>query len=335
MKIICFLPNYIGDVLMTTPALRLLKKYTNAEIYVVAKTLLKEILEDNPNVNGIIEKNRRIDIIRKIFQIKADYTILFRTTFSNSIVSFLTSPKYSIGINEEMSFLFLKKSVKKDITRPYRSECLFLVEQLFKYLKIDFVLDTLELKKLDFFGWNSEEIKTSVQQKLDEIKIDKEKKIITISPLASRETKILTSKQYIHLIDLLYERYSNNYEIILVANHENYLIKDIILNCRQKIKFLINKTNLKELGYLFSLSSLVISPDSGPAYISESVGTKTIIYFTSTVPEKYGPYSTNVKFIYNPVICSPCYKDFCYNESYNCIKKFRIEDILEIVEKLI
>lgn len=320
---------------MTTPALRILKKYTNTEICVVVKSLLKELLEDNPNISEIIERNGRIEIIKKFFQIKPAYVILFRTTFFNSLVSFLSLPRYSVGINEEMSFILLKKSIPKDNVRPYRSECLLLVEQLLKYLKIDFKTDTSELKKLDFFGWDNENVKNSIQQKLEKIKVDKTKKIITISPLSSRETKILTSQQYIKLIELLHYNYSRNYEIILVSNYENQLIKEIILSCKEKIKYLINETNLKELAYLFNLSSLVISPDSGPAYISESVGTKTIIYFTSTLPEKYGPYSENVLFTYTPVDCSPCYKDPCPNKSYSCVKNFNIKDILDKIDTLI
>ncbi len=337
MKILCFLPNYIGDILMTTPAIRVLKKYTDAYIYVVLKERLEELIEDNPNITGIIKKNKnnRIKTIKEVLSLKPNYVILFRTTFFNSLVAFLSSANVSVGINQELSWFFLNKTIKKDLLRPYRFECLFLVKQLLSFLNINIDIDTSELKKLDFFGWGNSQIKLSLEQKLSKANVDMKKKFIVVSPLASRITKVLTSKQYIQLFNLLYEKYSKEYEIILVSNCKNKLIEEILTNTGKKIKFLLGETNLKEVGYLFSISSLVISPDSGPAYISESVGTKTFIYFTSTLPEKYGPYSENVKYIYFPTLCSPCYKDICPNKSYSCINNLNIKEMFNIIEKIL
>lgn len=338
MKVLCFLPNYIGDVLMTTPSLRVLKKsLPESYINVIVKANLSELLEGNINIDNIVIKNNnRLELLKKVLMIKPDYILLFRTTFFNSFVSYMVKAKIAVGIKRELSQLFLTKTLSYDIARPYRSECLMLVEEFLKYLNIykDFPYE--ELKKIDFFSWDKEEVKSSLDRKLVENNIDINKKFIIISPCASRKTKVLTPQQYIEIIKMLYQKYKKDYEIVLVNISENdVLIKSIIRESGNFVKSLCGKTSLRELGYLFSISSLIITPDSGPAYIAESVGVKTLIYFTSTVPEKYGPYPNNVKFLYNPTICSPCYKDFCPLKTYNCIKNVSSYAILDLVDEIL
>ena len=334
MKILCFMPNYIGDILMTTPAIRVLKNVLNdAEVYTVVKPKLVDLIKYNPNINKIILKTSRFKTIKGLFRIKPDYVILFRTTFFNSFASFLLHPKSSFGIDEELSRLFLKKVLSKDISRPYRAECLALVEKFFEYLGVEQKINTKELKKLDFFGYNIDEVRFSLEKKLEDANIDKNKKIIVISPYASRKTKMLTVEQYIELIGILYEKLNREYEIVIVGEDDRYLlIEKILEEFGNSIKSLCGRTTLLELGYLFSKSSLVFSVDSGPAYISEAVGTKTVIFFTSTLPEKYGPFCENVEFIYNPVMCSPCYEDDCKNKTYKCVKE---TDIQQIIDKIL
>ncbi len=337
MKIICFLPNYIGDVLMVTPTLRLLKNFLPyAEINVVVKKNLLELLEGNFNIdNFIIKSYDRFELLKNILKLRPNYAVLFRTTFFNSLITYLAKTKISVGTNEELSFLFLTKTLKIDAAIPFRTQCLMLVEELLRSLNINKSFDTKELKKIDFYSWNNQEIKYSLNKKLIENNVDINKKFIIISPCASRKTKVLTIQQYVEIIKLLYKKYKNNYEIVLVNSKEDEMIKKIIQESGYLIKSLCSKINLKELGYLFSISSLVISADSGPAYIAESVGVKTLIYFTSTLPEKYGPYSENVKFFYLPTICSPCYKNFCPLKTYECINKIKPEDIVSLVDTML
>lgn len=334
MKILCFMPNYIGDVLMVTPAIRLLKeKIENCEIFTIIKPNLVELLEDNPNVNNYILKTSKKEIFKKLLKMKMDYIILFRTTFFNSFISFFLNPKFSVGINEDFSSLFLKKALRKDITRPYRAECVMLANEILKYLRISTDISTDIFKKLDFYGWEKEEIKKSLDEKLFLLNV--KGKIITVICCSSRKTKMLFLRQYVELIEQLKDNYPE-YTLILVGSKDDeYFINQIINSTNYGVKSLCGKTTLKELACLFKMSSLVIAPDSGPAYISEAVGAKTFIYFTSTIPEKYGPFPTNVKFLYKPTLCSPCYKNYCYRKDYKCIKQIEIKEILNSIDDLL
>jgi len=332
MKIVLFMPNYIGDVLMTTPAIRFLKKSVpSSELTVVIKPYLLELIETNPNVSNVIFKHSKYQTLKDVVKIKPNYAILFRTTFFNSLVTKLSSVKYSVGLNEEFGRLFLKETIKKDLSRPYRTECAILVERFLEYMNISKKILPNELKKLDFFGYDNEEVKISVEQKLYKFGIDVNKKLIIISPFATRKTKMLTVEQNVKIVNLLNQTFGKNIEIIFVGGKDAIFFVNQIMSIfdNRYCKSLCGELTLKELGYLLSISSYMISVDSGPAYISQAVGTKTIIIFTSTLPEKYGPYDENVKIVYNPTICSPCYKNECKRKDYKCVQQVDLNKIIE------
>ncbi|MEM4368105.1 MAG: glycosyltransferase family 9 protein [Candidatus Anstonellales archaeon] len=153
---------------------------------------------------------------------------------------------------------------------------------------------------------------------------------MVISPCATRKTKMLLVQQYNYLLKSLLDKLDQKYFLILTGtNNDSNFITNITAGIKsERLKSLVGKVSLKELAYLLSISNLVITPDSGPAYISEAVGAKTVVFFTSTTPDKYGPFSDNVRLFYNPVFCSPCYKDKCKN--YTCLKNFEIDELIKI-----
>ncbi|MCX7715958.1 MAG: glycosyltransferase family 9 protein [Endomicrobia bacterium] len=213
-----------------------------------------------------------------------------------------------------------------------------IVSVLLNYLGINSIYDTRELQKLDFIPLSDDKQQTInvLHQKLINCGVDVTKKLIIISPYASRKTKMLTVEQYAKIVDLLSYKLNTEFEIVLVGSQQaSYYINKIVSLCKRDVKNLCGCTSLKDLFYLFSISSLVISPDSGPAYIAESAGTKTVIYFTSTVPEKYGPFPEHVRIIYTPTICSPCYLDECKFKTYKCITQVEPDAIVRNVENML
>ncbi|MEN3013389.1 MAG: glycosyltransferase family 9 protein [Endomicrobiia bacterium] len=329
MKIVCFLPNYIGDVLMTTPAIRVLKnKLRNFEFYVAIKKELFELVDGNPNVDKIIFKDSRVNLIKNVAKTKPYCIVLFRTTFFNSLISFLLKPKFSVGTNEEFSKLFLKKTINKNLDISYRELVMKIAEKVLDYFSLNKNDIFLEIKKLDFCGYETEDVKKNVINKLKERGLVNSK-LIVLSPCATRKTKMLTENQYVELINGILKNLPEGYVIVLTGSQKDeFFIGKIAIKINDKrLRNFCGIFNLKELAYFFKISSLVISPDSGPAYISEAVGTKTIIFFTSTSPYKYGPYPDNVEVLYNSINCSPCYKETCSN--FLCIKEFDIEKLVE------
>ncbi len=330
MSILIFLPNYIGDILMTTPAIRFLKStLPEQKIFVVIKKVYSVLVEDNPDISGMFFKDEKKFLQKNIKLLKPDVCLLFRTTFYNSYLSFIIRPKYSIGMDQELSKMFLTKVLSRDVDGSYRYKCYLLSKILLKdFFKIENQYNP-DLSKIYLYGFDEEEVKRSLNKKLLSNNISFNKNIILINPSSSRKTKVLTLEQQKNLIQKVRQTFLN-YEIVIVGNKESKGLYENILQ-QLGVKSFFGELNLKELSCLIKASKLLITPDSGPAYIAQAVGTKVIIYFTSTDPKNYGPYNENVKIIYSSNICNPCHKNVC-NRKYICIKKFDIKNIIDTVK---
>jgi len=105
-KILLIQLRRIGDVLMTTPAVRALKKrFYEAKITFLTERPSDEIFRHSPYVDEILLHNRQFSFkdymkfIRELRQRQFDLVIDFFGNPRSAQISFLTGAKYRIGFN--------------------------------------------------------------------------------------------------------------------------------------------------------------------------------------------------------------------------------------------
>ena len=328
MKILVVLPNYAGDILQSTVALRFLKRnFPVARLAVMVREDKKQLLEDNPYIDEVIFKRNRLADIRQAIRFKPRAVILFRTTFFNALLAKLSRAKWRIGFRQELSEIFLTTAIRENTVASYRYELVRLVQVFLKNLGIQSPVADDDWRIMDFPGWKQPGIKEKVVEKLKPYAIFPGKKLLVLSPFASRKTKRLLPEQYRGLVKWMQSEFAEQYELLIVGGQDEYLISEqMFRNCWGKN--LVGRFDWKELGCLLSQASLFISPDTGPAYLAQAVGCPTVIFFTSTLPERYGPYPEKVKIVYQPQLCSPCYRDYC-RKNYLCLKNFPLNELQE------
>jgi ADP-heptose:LPS heptosyltransferase len=329
MKVVCFMPNYIGDILMVTPAIRFLKEnLPEVQVSCVVREQYRELLDDNPNIDMIIPRSPGQSVGRQVSVVKPEVTILFRTTIGNAFASFSAHPKYSVGFRQELAQIFLKKAVDSAPSMPYREECLGLVRtMLMGYLEKERFVE-VDLRKPEIFGYDTPEIAGFVRRKLAEFHVDGSASMVLINPVASRKTKMVSFEQYVQIVSMLKRNLGDAYEIVLVGGpNEREFVNQLMIASR--VKSVAGVFSLKQLAYLISKSAVFVSPDTGPALIAQAVGTRSVIYFASTSPEKYGPYNALARAVYTKVQCSPCSRDECtQKDRLHCLKKVNLDEIV-------
>lgn len=78
------------------------------------------------------------------------------------------------------------------------------------------------------------------------------------------------------------------------------------LRRRDKIIDISGKTTIPELAGIFYLSSLLITNDSGPLHLADSVGIPVAAFFGPETPAMYGPGNGKNIVFYQGLTCSPC-----------------------------
>ncbi|MGO8699813.1 MAG: lipopolysaccharide heptosyltransferase II [Limisphaerales bacterium] len=75
---------------------------------------------------------------------------------------------------------------------------------------------------------------------------------------------------------------------------------------------LAGKTSLRELAAALKVCSLVLTNDTGPMHLAAAIGAPVVAVFGSTAPELTGPlFSPRAQIVRQPVPCAPCFLRQC------------------------
>ena len=324
-KILVFEPNYLGDILMTTPALKLLRKsFTDADIIALIDEKYQEAVSGY--VNTTIIKKGKLGLVRRtilfvseIKRIKPDIAVLLRTTFANAFICRMVGIKEIVGVDTEFSKLFLDKYIKYDKKRPFYKEYVEIVKLLKPVNNVSYDLEFIV----------NESDKSYIGALFKECGIKPDEKYIVIAPGTTRKSKMWPVENYTSLINEL-----RDYRIIITGNKREIQPVEIIRV--PNVVSIVGKTNIKQLAALLSNAELVISPDSGTLFLAVAVGARTIGLFGSTDPALYGPYKENTVIMYDKPECGPCYKVNCPKGfPAPCLSKIKVNQVLNVCRKLL
>lgn len=97
---------------------------------------------------------------------------------------------------------------------------------------------------------------------------------------------------------------------------------------------LVNRLNLAELSALFALAPVVISNNTGPAHIAAAVGTPVVGLYALINPQ-HTPWMAPSRVLYHDVPCKWCYRSVCPQGHHDCLQKVRPERVVEATLELL
>ncbi len=323
-KIIVYMPNWLGDVIMALPALRQIRKNNpQSHITVLTKSIYKDIYltEDVDNIIEIVSFGNAVKEIRKL---KFDQGFLFTNSFSSALIFFLGNVKNIIGYAKEGRSIFLS-------CHPKLSSKVLSLHQSEQFLNL--VNNNLEKINDDIFRVLS--VNKFAQKKADDF-IEKNnpgsKKIIGFGIGA----KFGSAKEWLPLYyrELAHELVKNYNAVIILfgtlkeTDSARYISQG--LNHNDCIN-LAGKTNIADLIAHINNCSMFIGNDSGLVHIAGALNKRTIAIFGSTSAKKTAPLGKNVKVISSCAECAPCFKRVCSLGTMECMKEITVEKVLDVL----
>ncbi|MGA2177782.1 MAG: lipopolysaccharide heptosyltransferase II [Verrucomicrobiota bacterium] len=92
---------------------------------------------------------------------------------------------------------------------------------------------------------------------------------------------------------------------------------------------LAGKTTLRELAAALKICNLVLTNDTGPMHLAAAVGAPVVAVFGSTSPELTGPlFSPRAQIVRQPVPCAPCFRRQCPID-LRCLRGIPPESVVE------
>ena len=321
-NIVVRMPNWLGDAVMASPILQLLKEsYPNSKLSLYGKAPVISLFQSDPFVSSRLILNPSDSTksqVQKLKDQKFDLGILLTNSFSSAWLFFKSKIPTRIGFSKDMRGWMLTHSLRypKDKAKMHHVE---LYQMLLSKMSISKSLSP----KLYVTGKE----KSSASDFLSSYKSP----LIGVNASAAfgsskcwpkerfRELSMELTEQGAHLIFFGDES----------AKEKNDWIISGIKNCTN----LAGETSIRTLMALIEKCDLFLTNDSGPMHIACALNTPVVALFGSTSPEATGPYGRAL-YIKKEVPCSPCFKRECPID-FRCMRSIETHEVYQTVQNQI
>jgi heptosyltransferase-1 len=326
-KILLIRLRPIGDIVMTTPALSILRReLPHAFISYVVEPPYRELIEGHPALDEVLiikRKSSFIEFLKFIGNIrkrKYDLAIDFHCGPRASLITFFSNAKIKVGFRVKYRHLLydIKVPRKKEKGGYFHS-----VESHVNLLKA-IGIKPEKIPSL-FLSPSSQAEKERVQNFFIENNIFNFKKIV-LHISAGNKYRDWGVENFVKLIELLNRH--KNLKVIIIGDRKDKEIEEKIgERVEGEFLSLVGEINLKELRELISRANLFVGSDSGPMHVAATTQTPIVALFGPTTPNIFGPWMAKATIIEKKLDCRPCRQKECIYEDFRCLRTIRPEEV--------
>ncbi|MBW1668030.1 MAG: lipopolysaccharide heptosyltransferase II [Deltaproteobacteria bacterium] len=336
-RILIRAPNWVGDVVMSMPAVEMVREnFRSSSIAVLARPWVIPLYEAHPVVDQVLpfdkgngywghflEIRRAASLIRSL---KFDLAILFQNAFEAAFLARLGGVKYRIGYKTDGRGFLLSHGVDRDgaILRQHQVEY---------YLHI-----------LRSMGWEAPSKDPLIY--VDDTDLNKIASLLLSSGIREGEfllglgpgatygpAKRWPVERFARIADWASQRWGAR--VVIVGSKGEQKICELLCHyMKQRPLNLCGETSLGEVIALIKKCDLFVCNDSGLMHVAASLDVPTIAIFGSTDPRITGPRGKKTRVIRHEMPCSPCLKPDC-SIGYPCLLAIEPEHVWTEMQSLV
>lgn len=339
MKILVRGTNWIGDAVMSVPALRELRRiFPDDRITLHTRSWADGLFRDVDFIDELVtfEKHRWqikdvYDNTQFLRDDRYDLAVLLPNSFESALTSFLTRIPRRIGYNKDVRGLLLTDPVAVPEWKNRRHEVYYYLNLIGEIEKRVVGRETVAASIPDVTLNISAERKAAARQTLALAGADSSKKLVALGVGSTNSrAKRWPAENYARLNDMLQNK--AGVSVVLVGSKGDSDVAEAVLRA-SKIKpiDLTGKTDLGEAAAILSVADLMVSNDMGLAHVAPAVGTDTIAIFGPTDPDTTRPFSDKAEVLRKPVECSPCMLRDCPID-HRCMIWLTVDDVFRAAD---
>ena len=344
-NVLCVRLDVLGDVLMTTPALRALKESrpgrrltlltssTSAPLAPLVPEIDACIVYDAPWMKATAPRDDiRPDfaMIERLRQERFDAAVVFTVFSQNPLpTAFLCllagiprrlahcrENPYQLltdWVSEPEPEQFIRHEVRRQLDLVAAVGCRTANERLSLSVPV--------------------EASRSVEAMLRELGLDKDDPWVLIHPGASAPSRRYPAELFAQAAEML----SIDYGLRLVfsgSSGERELIESIRSAVAVPSHSLAGCLSLAELAELITRAPLLITNNTGPAHLAAAVGTPVVDLYAQTNPQ-HTPWQVPHRLLYHDVPCKNCFKSVCPQGHHDCLARVPPEDVVRAAKELL
>ena len=309
-RILVFRLSSIGDIVLTSPILRCLKKdYPEAKIHFATKKIYAQVVASNPHIDHFHFFEENWEEFAATFD---DYQFdLYIDLHKN-----LRSKRLKRQLNFSTYYTYNKRNIDKWLLVNFKKN------NLKEYSVVDSYFDVLPIANdglgLDYY-YDEKSVSIEIKK---ELSTQPYIALVLAAKLATKRTPVLKIIDLVDQLDvhviLLGGKTEESYAAELMKGTQN---KKCINKCGQ--------LNLSESAHAVKMANKVISHDTGLMHIAAAFNKDMAVIWGSTAPAfGFAPYyktdskANILQLENNHISCRPCSKigfDKCPKKHFKCI----------------
>jgi len=337
MKIVVRGTNWVGDAVMTIPALRELRRiFPDSEITLHTRDWARGIFENADFLDKILTFETDESRIKTVFaqskiyrERNFDLAVLLPNSFESALVAKLGNIKKRFGYAKDGRSFLLTDAAEIPVWKNQKHEVFYYLN-LIAEIENNFFGTKAVLENEPRFDLTvSEERRMQARRILQENGVDLSRRIVALCPGSTNSrAKRWQAESYTALNDKIQLESGANV-ILIGAQNELDVSYEVAQKSKHKPFILTGKTDLAEATAVLSVCDLLVSNDTGPAHISAALGVKTFVLFGPTNPLTTKPWNSEI--IRNNVECSPCMLRDCPID-HRCMAWITAEEVYQIIK---
>jgi lipopolysaccharide heptosyltransferase II len=344
-RALCVRLDTVGDVLMTSPAIRALKEsapYRSISVLTSSRgaeaaALLPDVddvlvydppwMKATPSRSGPHQDRQ---VIEKLAGLGFDAAVVFTVFSQNPLpAAFLC---YMAGIPRRLAH---------SRENPYQLLTNWVPEPEPEKLVRHEVRRQLDLVGAVGCSTSDERLSITIPEaaieraksELEQAGIDTSREWVVVHPGASASSRRYPREGFARFASAMVQDLS--WQVVFTGSAgESELVEAIRQEMTAPAASLAGRLSLSEVAALLSVARLLVANNTGPVHVAAAAGTPVVVLYALTNPQ-HAPWGVPSRVLYHDVPCRFCYRSVCPEGHHNCLRMVRPDQIVEAARDLL
>jgi heptosyltransferase-2 len=333
VKILVRATNWVGDAVMSIPALEALRaRWPEAEITVAGRDSIADLYRGQPFIDralGLGASARDVaSAASALGRDRFDLGLVLPNSFASAWLVRRAGARERVGYARDARRFLLTRPIP--VPRPGEippHECYYYLELLRRagWLAALPRVDAVRLAVDPGAASRADERLRALGAVGP--------RVVLAAGASYGAAKCWPAERYAAVADRLIERHGAS--VLLVgAPAEREIGARIARAMRHPPVNLVGETGTADLAALFAACRLFLGNDSGAMHVAAAVGLPVVAVFGSTDPDGTAPLTPRRQIVRRRVSCSPCFLRYCPVD-HRCMERIEVDEVYEAAARML